>query len=81
MDLFIELNLPTIFKDNKSAIELSRNPKYHNRTKHLDISYQFIREGVDSNEIIIIYCPTEDMIADVVLTKGLSRFCFERLRD
>ena len=32
----------TIFEDNKGAIELSKNPKFHNRTKHIDISYHFV---------------------------------------
>ena len=37
----------TIFEDNKGAIEMSKNPKFHNRTKHIDISYHFVREQVE----------------------------------
>ena len=33
-----------------------------------------------SNEIRVIYCPTEDMIADI-MTKGLAKLTFEKLRD
>ncbi len=29
----------TIYEDNQGAIQLSRNPKFHNRTKHIDISF------------------------------------------
>ena len=32
-----------IYEDNQGAIELSRNPKFHNRTKHIDIPYHFIQ--------------------------------------
>ena len=57
----------------------SRNPKHHNRTKHIDISYHFTRERVISGEIIVTYCPTENMLADI-MTKGLGRVKFERFR-
>ena len=70
----------TIFEDNQGAIDLSRNPKHHNRTKHIDTSYHFTRERVASNEISVKYCPTSDMIADT-MTKALPKFPFEKLRD
>ena len=37
-------------------------------------------EKVVSNEIRVIYCHTEDMVADI-MTKGLSKPTFEKLRD
>ena len=69
----------TLYEDNNGAIDLSRNPKYHNRTKHIDISYHFTRERVTSGELNIIYCPTENMLADI-MTKGLGRPKFEQFR-
>ena len=51
----------TIYEDNQGAIELAKNAKYHNRTKHIDICHHFVRERVVSNEIQVIYCPTGDM--------------------
>ena len=79
-DLHFRSPRPTVInEDNQGAIELSRNPKHHNRVKHIDIAYHFARERVESGEIEIAYCPTEEMIADV-MTKGLSRFQFEKLR-
>jgi hypothetical protein len=70
----------TIFEDNQGTIELAKNAKYHNRTKHIDICHHFIRERVQSKEINVVYCRTDDMKADI-LTKGLARSSYEKLRD
>ena len=37
---------PTVYEDNQGAIELAKNAKYHNRTKHIDICHHFVRERV-----------------------------------
>ena len=80
-DLGRQMDAPTtIYKDNQGAIELAKNAKYHNRTKHIDICHHFVHKRVVSNEISITYCPTEDMVADI-MTKGLPRHTFEKLRD
>ena len=79
-DLGNKLKAATLFyEDNQGAIELSRNPKHHYRTKHIDISYHFIRKNVASNEIVVEYCPSAEMLADI-MTKGLSKATFEKLR-
>ena len=73
-DLRRQMDAPTtIYEDNQGA-------KFHNRTKHIDICHHFVRERVVSNEIRVIYCPTEDMIADI-MTNGLAKLTFEKLRD
>ena len=79
-DIAHKITSPTIiYEDNNGAIELSKNAKYHNRTKHIDISFHFVRERVDLKEILVTYCPTNEMVADV-LTKGLNKFLFEKFR-
>ena len=70
----------TIYEDNQGAIELAKNAKYHSRTKYIDICHHFVRERVVSNEIRVIYCRSEDMVADI-MTKGLPKPIFEKLRD
>jgi len=60
----------TLFSDNQSAIALSKDHQYHARTKHIDIRYHFIRWVIENGSIRLIYCPTEDMLADT-LTKPL----------
>ena len=49
------------------------------RAKHVDIRYHFTREQVEKKNMRLGYCPTGEMIADV-LTKGLSKHRFEKLR-
>jgi len=70
----------TLYEDNQGAIELTKNPKFHNRTKHIDVSYHYAREQVDNKKISIKYCRTENMLADV-MTKGLSKVQFEKFRN
>lgn len=68
-----------IYVDNKSAIDLAKNPVFHRRSKHIDIRYHFIRECVERGEIVIKHISTEEQRADV-LTKALSTVKFERMR-
>ena len=62
----------TIYTDSQGGKALAKNAVYHSRTKHIDIQHHFVREKVDSGDVEIIYCPTDNMVADV-LTKGLSK--------
>ena len=72
---------PTLInEDNQGAIELSKNAKHHERTKHINIAHHFVRERVSSNEITVGYCPTQDMVADV-MTKAVPRVKFEKFRS
>jgi hypothetical protein len=60
----------TLYCDNQAAITLATTDNFHAQTKHIDIRYHFIRQEVDSGTFNLIYCPTEDMVADI-LTKAL----------
>ena len=60
----------TLFSDNQSAIVLTRDHQYHTRTKHINVRYHFIRWVVENGSLHLVYCPTADMIADM-LTKAL----------
>ena len=60
----------TLFCDSKSAITLAHDGHYHARTKHIDICYHFIRYIIEAGTIKLVYCPTNNMTADV-LTKAL----------
>lgn len=81
--LFANLNYPqanptSIYEDNKGTIALAENPTIHNRTKHIDIQYHFIREKITDNTVKFEHVRTEDQIADI-LTKGLRREKFNYL--
>ena len=60
----------TLFSDNQSAIALTRDHQYHARTKHIDVQYHWIRWVVEGGSLRLVYCPTDDMVADT-LTKAL----------
>ena len=60
----------TLYSDSQSAIALTKDSLYHAQTKHIDIRYHFICFEVQRGSINLIYCPTEDMTADI-LTKAL----------
>ena len=60
----------TLYSDSQSAIVLTKDGSYHAQTKHIDIRYYFIQFVVQNGSIKLIYCPTEEMTADI-LTKAL----------
>ena len=68
----------TMYEDNQGAIAMSRNPVLHNRTKHIE-AYRFVREKTQDGTIEQKYCPTNEMVADI-LTKPISKGQFEYLR-
>ena len=66
----IDLPPTTLFSDNQSTIALTKEHQYHARTKHIDICFHFIHWVIKDGKIRLIYCPTEEMVADA-LTKAL----------
>jgi len=69
-----------IFVDNKSAISLCKNPVLHDRSKHIDLRYHFIRDCVEKGTVIVEFIRTGEQKADI-LTKSLGRVRFQELRD
>lgn len=69
----------TLYIDNKSAIQLCKNPVFHDRSKHIETRFHFIRECVDDGRISVESIGTEDQLADI-LTKSLAKVKFQELR-
>ena len=65
-----------LYEDNQSAICMAKNPQFHGRAKHISIKFQYIREQVERGVVALKYCPSNEMIADM-LNKGLAgdQFC------
>ncbi|CAH9067875.1 unnamed protein product [Cuscuta epithymum] len=61
----------TIFSDSQSAIQLCKNPVFHDRTKHIDVRFHFIRDIVDAGGVKLCKIPSEFNPADMG-TKCLS---------
>ena len=56
-----------IYVDNVSAINLAKNPVFHQRSKHIDIWYHFQWDQVGKNMIKLEYCRSKDHIADILM--------------
>ena len=76
----LQLEATWIYCDNQSCIKLSENPVFHDKSKHIEIKYQYIRDMVEKGAVELLYIATEQQIADV-LTKPLSRLKLEYFRD
>ncbi|GJW00480.1 copia protein [Tanacetum coccineum] len=79
VDNGIRLDDIPIMCDNKGAIDLSKNPIQHSRTKHIEIRHHFLRSNVQKGNISIENVSSEDNIADI-LTKPLKCEPFNYLR-
>ena len=71
MDYGIKLNHIPIKCDNTSAINLSKNPIQHSRTKHIDIRHYFLRDHVQNGDILLEFVDTNNQLADI-FTKPLN---------
>ena len=79
IDYGFDLKTLTIFCDNTSAINISKNPVQHSRTKHIDIRHHVIRELVENNVVVLEHVETSKQIADI-FTKALDSVRFTSLR-
>ena len=74
-ELDIGFGLPTkpvvIIADNQGTIALIKDPRFHSRTKHIDIQWHFVRDQVETGAVRFEWIPTNDIVADG-LTKPLS---------
>ena len=80
-DLFdTSLEPVVIHCNNHSCIKISKNPMFHDRSKHMEMRYHYLRDMVQRIAISLRYVPTNEQTADV-LTKPLSKTKFEYFRD
>ncbi|KAI3655721.1 hypothetical protein MP638_001418, partial [Amoeboaphelidium occidentale] len=70
----------TVYGDNTASIQLAKNPKFHNRTKHFEIDFHWIREQVKLGKISLSYLSTNDMLADA-LTKPLGKIKLDKFMN
>jgi hypothetical protein len=69
-----------LLMDNMSAIALSRNPVHHERSKHIDTKFHFLRECIEDGKVEVDHIGTADQLADI-FTKSLGRIKFIELRS
>ncbi|KAI2488976.1 hypothetical protein MHU86_25628 [Fragilaria crotonensis] len=68
-----------VFEDNNGALLLATNQQITNRTKYFQVKWHFFWSHVRDGTIVIIKVDTQEQWADM-LTKGLNRESFERVR-
>ncbi|XP_062102836.1 secreted RxLR effector protein 161-like [Humulus lupulus] len=74
-ELRLLLNTPTVYSDSQIGIHLCKNPVFHDRTKHVEIKYHFIRDKVTQGTVQINKVPTDDNPADMgTKIVSLSKF-------
>ncbi|KAK5773528.1 hypothetical protein PVK06_049834 [Gossypium arboreum] len=82
--LFSELNedlqISTVFCDSQSAIFLTKDQMFHERTKHIDIRYHFVRDIIARGDIVVSKISTHENPADM-MTKSLPITKFEHCLD
>ena len=79
-DYGISQDTMIVYCDNSNAIDISKNPIQHSKTKHIEIRYHFIRDLVERKIVYLEYIPTERQNTDI-FTKPLDRSKFETLRQ
>jgi hypothetical protein len=80
-----ELNFPqsnptVINEDNQSTLAVVNKATSGSKLRHVKLKHQFVKELIKNKDIVLVYCPTTEMIADI-LTKALPRDQFLYLRD
>jgi hypothetical protein len=75
--------LPTILmmEDNKTAMDyIAAGGPIHARTRYIGVKYYFTKQYIDTGDLTMMYCRTENMLADV-MTKPVMGALFLSLRN
>ena len=67
--------------DNSSAIELTKNPAFHSKTKHIDVRYHYIQMSIEKKWIKINHVPSKEKLVDIIMKAlGKVKFFYQRAR-
>jgi hypothetical protein len=74
-----QLGATMIQVDNKSAIELAKNLVNHERSKHIDVHFHFIRDHVKEESVKLMHVVSQDQVADI-FTKSLPKVLLDKCK-
>jgi hypothetical protein len=77
---FAQHEATSIYLNSKSTIELAKNSVHHERSKHIDVKFYFIREQVKEKKVELIHMSSDDQVADI-FTKPLPIVKFEKFKN
>ncbi len=69
-----------VYTDSQASLSIATNPNRVGKIRHISIRYHLVRKLALSGDIMLIFCVTEDMIADL-LTKILTGAAYEHLAN
>jgi len=69
-----------LYCDSQSAIHLAKNPSHHERSKHIDVKFHYIRNVIGQKDVELVKVHTVENLSDM-LTKALSAHRFKYLLD
>jgi hypothetical protein len=59
---------------------MTKNSFFHNKTKHIDMQYHFVRNSVQQGVLEIMYCNIEEQVANIFI-KALPKDKFYKFED
>ena len=79
-DLGASLTAVPIKCDNKSAINITKNPVQHSRTKRIEVRHHFIWDHVEKGHVIFEFISKDYQLANI-FTKPLSEDQFNFIQQ
>jgi hypothetical protein len=71
------LNSTVIYCVDQSYVNISENPVFHDRSKHIEIKNYIVRDEVQRGEVVLQYISTDEKIEDILVNplSKMKSFC------